>query len=94
MNRIIELLRPQRVEKVAGSGNKFIHLAEEMSDFYLNFIPGFKNWDMCASEAILLSRFGVVTDAKKRPLLYDPDGNYTLRDGIIAAKNINTYNIC
>lgn len=68
MNSIIQALLPQSVERVAGSGNKFVHLAENKSDYYLNFVPGFKNWDMCGSEAILTSRFGVVTDAYQRPI--------------------------
>lgn len=60
--------RPKTVERVPGSGNKFIHMVENKSDYYLNLVPGFKNWDMCGSEAILASRFGVVTDAYRRPL--------------------------
>ena len=86
MNKIISSLRPSTIERVAGSGNKFIHLAEEKSDYYLNFVPGFKYWDMCASEALITSRFGIVTDAKQRPLEYLRDTNsFTIKSGIIAA---------
>ena len=73
MNSIIQALLPQSVERVAGSGNKFVHLSENKSDYYLNFVPGFKNWDMCGSEAILTARFGVVTDAYQRPIQYNED---------------------
>ena len=48
MNRLLDSVNPRKIERVAGSGNKFIHMAEEKSDYYLNFVPGFKNWDMCA----------------------------------------------
>ena len=65
---MLEAVNPSKIEKVAGSGNKFIHLAEEKSEYYLNFVPGFKYWDMCASEALIASRFGIVTDAQGRPL--------------------------
>lgn len=88
MDQIIYSLLPEKVERVAGSGNKFVHLTEGKSDFYINLVPGFKHWDMCGSEAILQARFGIVTDAHLRPLLYDHDRNHdTLPDGIIAAKN-------
>lgn len=63
MNKIISSLKPSSIERVAGSGNKFIHLVEERSDYYLNLVPGFKFWDMCASEALIASRFGIVTDS-------------------------------
>jgi len=63
MNKILEAIKPSKIERVAGSGNKFIHLAEDNSDYYLNFVPGFKSWDMCASETLLSSRFGLVTNA-------------------------------
>jgi 3'-phosphoadenosine 5'-phosphosulfate (PAPS) 3'-phosphatase len=68
MDSIIRAIRPKQIEKVAGSGNKFVHLAEELSDYYINLVPGFKNWDMCASEVLINSRFGIVSDAKRRPL--------------------------
>ena len=65
-----------------------MHMAEGNSDFYVNLVPGFKNWDMCGSEAILAARFGIVTDAYSEPLLYNGlNGLHTLQNGIIAAKN-------
>ena len=65
MEELYGVLRPSGIKKVAGSGNKFVHLSEELSNYYINLVPGFKLWDMCASEALLASRFGVVTDAKQ-----------------------------
>lgn len=71
MNKLINAVRPRRIDRVAGSGNKFIHLVEENSDYYLNFVPGFKFWDMCASEALMMSRHGLVTNANKGPIIYN-----------------------
>ncbi len=88
MNKVIESIVPQTVERVAGSGNKFVNLAEGNSDFYVNLVPGFKHWDMCGSEAIFAARFGIVTDAYNDPLIYDGlNGQHTLPNGILAAKN-------
>ena len=65
-----------------------MHMTEGNSDFYVNLVPGFKHWDMCGSEAILAARFGIVTDAYSEPLLYNGlDGQHTLQNGILAAKN-------
>ena len=94
MNEVMKGLRSRSVERVAGSGNKFVHLTENQSDYYMNFVPGFKNWDMCGSEAILSARFGIVTDAKKRAIEYCPESSYTLQGGIIAAKNKNVFDFC
>lgn len=93
MDAIFDAVRPSKIERVAGSGNKFLHMAENLSDYYLNFVPGFKYWDMCGSEAIIRSRFGIVTNAKGGPLTYDPNTspNYTHREGIIASQNLNIY---
>lgn len=94
MNKILYSLRPESIERVAGSGNKFIHLAEALSDYYLNLVPGFKLWDMCGSEAMYQARFGIVSDAYNRPLSYDSNKSYTLKDGILAAKNKRVYEVC
>lgn len=88
MDDLIESVLPDKVERVAGSGNKFVHMVEGHSDLYVNLVPGFKHWDMCGSEAILAARFGIVTDAYTSPLIYDAfHHNHTLTNGIIAAKN-------
>ena len=88
MDRVIYSLNPETVERVAGSGNKFVHMTEGKSDFYINLVPGFKNWDMCGSEAILQSRFGIVTDSSLSPIQYSESrGSHTIQGGILAAKN-------
>ena len=38
---------------------------------------------------------GIVTDANKRPLIYDhTKGNFTIKEGIICAKNSTVYELC
>lgn len=69
-------------------------MVENHSDFYVNFVPGFKYWDMCGSEAILAARFGILTDASKRPLFYNHKEHPTLVNGIVAAKNKSIYELC
>lgn len=65
---MISSVMPDKVARVAGAGNKFVHLTEGHSNFYLNLVPGLKHWDMCGSEAIFAARFGIVTDANMSPL--------------------------
>lgn len=41
------------------------------------------------------SRFGIVTDAFKRPIYYNHEANHhTLKNGIIASKNKRLYEVC
>lgn len=95
MNEIINSLLPINVAKVAGSGNKMLYILDQKADCYLNLVPGFKYWDMCASEALLTAKMGIVTDAYSRPLMYDhTKTNYTIRDGIIVAKNKKVFDVC
>ncbi len=46
-------MNPAKLERVAGSGNKYLHMVDNKSDFYINLVPGLKHWDLCGSEAIL-----------------------------------------
>ena len=63
MNMLFDAINPVQVARVAGAGNKAVYLLDQKSDYYINLVPGFKYWDMCASEALMLARMGVVTDA-------------------------------
>jgi 3'-phosphoadenosine 5'-phosphosulfate (PAPS) 3'-phosphatase len=94
MKDIINAIRPMNIAKVAGSGNKIIYLIDSKADCYLNLVPGFKYWDMCASEALIQAKMGIVTDAYKKPLIYDhTKKNFTIREGIIVAKNKKVYDV-
>ena len=53
MNEIHAALNPQHVARVAGAGNKIVHMLDQKADFYINLVPGFKYWDLCAGEALL-----------------------------------------
>lgn len=80
------------MNRIKGPGNKFLHLTDERSDFFLNLVPGYEMWDMCASEAIFSSRFGILTDAKQKPLFYDKSKrSFSLWNGIVAARNSDIY---
>lgn len=95
LDQVISSVLPDKVARVAGAGNKFVHLTEGHSDFYLNLVPGLKHWDMCGSEAILAARFGIVTDANICPLQYNDElKDHTLKNGIVAAKNKRFLEIC
>ena len=53
MNDVIKACNPGNISRVAGAGNKIIHMLDQKSDYYMNLVPGFKYWDMCASEALM-----------------------------------------
>lgn len=94
MNEIYDAMNSVNVTRVAGAGNKFVYLLDQKADTYINLVPGFKYWDLCAGEALIQSRMGVLTDAKGLPVEYKEDGkdHYTPREGIVVAKNIKTFN--
>lgn len=49
-------------------------------------------WDMCAPEAIFSSRFGILTDAGKKPLFYDSSRrSFGFFNGVVAARDANVY---
>lgn len=57
-------------------------------------MPGFKYWDMCASEALIEAKMGICTDRNGKPLVYDETKeDYTINEGIIIAKNLKVYNL-
>lgn len=88
MNEIMDAMNPEHVARVAGAGNKIVHMLDQKADFYVNLIPGFKYWDMCAGEALLQSMMGVVCDAYHKPLIYDHTAaDFTIQEGIVIAKN-------
>jgi len=94
MNEIYEAMQTVNVARVAGSGNKWVYMLDQKADAYINMVPGLKFWDLCAGEALLQSRMGVLTDASGNAIFYDESlEDYTPRNGIIACKNLRTYNI-
>ena len=95
MNDLINACKPINVSRVAGAGNKIVYMLDSKADYYINLVPGFKYWDMCASEALIQAKMGIVTDANSRPLIYDhTKGDFTIREGIIVAKNKKAFDVC
>mmetsp|Transcript_40396 Transcript_40396/g.29101 ORF Transcript_40396/g.29101 Transcript_40396/m.29101 type:complete len:250 (+) Transcript_40396:405-1154(+) len=94
-NEILKALKPRHVARVAGAGNKFVYLMDKKADFYVNLVPGFKYWDLCASEALYNSMGGILTNAAGEEILYDHNNDdYTIKEGIVAAKNQKVYDTC
>jgi len=94
MDELFRALDPINVARVAGSGNKIVYMLDAMADFYVNLVPGFKYWDMCASEALIEAKMGICTAADGKQLLYDhTKDDYTITEGIILAKNMKVYNL-
>ena len=61
---------------------------DKKADLYVNLVPGFKKWDLCASEALYNSMGGILKNAAGEEILYDHNSeDYTIRGGIVAAKN-------
>ena len=56
---------------MAGSGNKVVYMLDQMADLYINLVPGFKYWDMCASEALIEGKMGICVDVDGQPFSYD-----------------------
>jgi fructose-1,6-bisphosphatase/inositol monophosphatase family enzyme len=40
-------------------------LDEEEADYMIHVVHGLKYWDVCAAEALMRGRFGIVTDKDK-----------------------------
>ena len=69
-------------------------MIDEKADFYVNLIPGFKYWDLCAGEALLQAKMGIVCDAANHPILYDHEAaDFTITDGIVVSKNKKVFEI-
>jgi fructose-1,6-bisphosphatase/inositol monophosphatase family enzyme len=54
-----------------------------------------KYWDVCANEALIRGRFGIVTDKDKKPVNYETNGrrNFTIPNGLIIARNQSIYDL-
>ena len=94
MDQLFNAIDPINVGRVAGSGNKIIYMLDSMADYYVNLVPGFKYWDMCASEALIEAKMGICVDALGKPLIYDHTKyDYTINEGIQIAKNMKVFNL-
>ena len=94
MDELLMALDPINVARVPGAGNKIVYMLDQLADYYINLVPGLKYWDMCASEALIEAKMGVVTAADGQPLIYDhTKSDFTIHEGIIISKNLKVYNM-
>jgi len=95
MQKVIEKMQPTINIRLGGAGNKALFLLDENADILLHMTRGIKFWDMCAAEALMRARFGIVTDKNRAPIDYDHTLNdYTLPNGIIMSRTQDMYDLC
>ena len=93
MNEIHAAMNPVHISRLPGAGNKIINLIDQKSDLYVNMVPNFKHWDLCAGEALIQSMMGIVCDADNKPLIYNANStDFTITEGIVIAKNLKVFN--
>ena len=63
MDELFRAIDPVSIGRVAGAGNKIVSMLDSQYDYYINFGPGFKYWDMCASEALIEAKMGICVGA-------------------------------
>ena len=52
---------------------------------------------MCAAEALIRGRLGIVTDKDNKMIFYDPaptTNDFSIPNGMLMAKNKEIYNLC
>ena len=87
MQKVIEKLQPTVNIRLGGAGNKALFLLDENADILLHMTKGIKFWDMCAAEALMRARFGIVTDKDRKLINYDHTlEDFTLPHGIIMSR--------
>lgn len=62
MQTVLDKMSPSVIIRLGGAGNKALHILDEYADLLLHMTKGIKFWDMCASEALMRARFGIVSD--------------------------------
>ncbi|VDO34826.1 unnamed protein product [Brugia timori] len=72
------------VEAAGGSGYKSLRLLNGTGELYIHK-TAIKKWDTCAGDALLRSIGGLMLDFNGDMLSYDPNDDYVLRNGLIAA---------
>uniref|UniRef100_A0A0R3RZS6 inositol-phosphate phosphatase n=1 Tax=Elaeophora elaphi TaxID=1147741 RepID=A0A0R3RZS6_9BILA len=72
------------VEAAGGSGYKSLRLLNGTGELYMH-MTAIKKWDTCAGDALLRSVGGSMLDFNGDLLNYDPNDDYVLRNGLIAA---------
>jgi 3'-phosphoadenosine 5'-phosphosulfate (PAPS) 3'-phosphatase len=64
------LLAPIKIKHIGGAGAKALEVVAGTSDLYILPPKKLQKWDMCAPDALLKARHGVVTNIQGNPLKY------------------------
>ncbi|XP_068135789.1 3'(2'),5'-bisphosphate nucleotidase 1 isoform X2 [Hyperolius riggenbachi] len=92
VNDCIDAIKPDKVVRVGGAGNKIIQLIEGQASAYVFASPGCKKWDTCAPEAILHAVGGKITDIHGNPFQYHKDVKHMNSAGVLATlRNFDYY---
>ena len=89
LEKVIESLKPNVTMRIGGAGNKCLQILDNKACFLVHNVRSMKFWDICAVEALVRGRFGVVTDKDKNPVIYEPGpgGDMTIPNGLIIARS-------
>ncbi len=96
VEKALDLLKPNVTMRIGGSGNKCLNILDNKADYLIHTVKSMKYWDVCAVEALIRGRFGVVTDKDQKPIIYSTEEkpNFTIPNGLIIASNRNIYDLC
>jgi len=84
VTQLIEVLKPDRVQKEGGAGYKIFLVISGQVDLFANE-TGTKKWDTCAPEALLLASGGHFTDLTGENYPYFVDSPHPNTKGILAS---------
>ncbi|XP_078505929.1 3'(2'),5'-bisphosphate nucleotidase 1 isoform X2 [Lissotriton helveticus] len=87
----IDAMKPDKVVRVGGAGNKIIQLIEGQASAYVFASPGCKKWDTCAPEAILHAVGGKLTDIHGNALQYHKEVKHMNSAGVLATLRNHAY---
>lgn len=95
IEKALELLKPNVTMRIGGAGNKSLYILDNKADYLVHLVKSMKYWDVCAVEALIRGRFGVVTDKDMQPIVYNPNqDNFTIPNGVIISRNQEIYDLC
>ena len=72
-----------------------MYILENKADYLIHTVKSMKYWDVCANEALIRGRFGIVTDKDKKPIIYETNErkDFTIPNGLIIARNPSIYHL-
>eukprot|EP00347_Sterkiella_histriomuscorum_P005289 403357170 len=92
---VLDHMKPLVSMRLGGAGQKAIVMLDEYADFFVHVVQGIKFWDMCASEALIRGRFGIITNKDRQPIVYEENlQDYTILNGIMMARSEAVYDLC